>query len=405
MPSSQRHQSEPIDAPTRHAAAADAVISAIRTALPMVPVGTSVALHEPSFGGREWEYVKECIDTGWVSSVGSFVDRFERLLAERIEAATAVATMNGTAAIHAALLVAGVEPNDEVVIPSLTFVATANAVHYCGAIPHFVDSAWLTLGMDPERLAMHLAEIGERRGGEFVNRETGRVIRAVMPMHAYGHPVDLEPIGELCRDLGLVLVEDAAEALGSLYRGRPAGSIGHLGVLSFNGNKTITTGGGGAIVTSDKRLAERAKHLTTTARLKNGWRFDHDRVGYNYRMPNLNAALGCAQLEQLDGFVARKRDLARRYQTAFASVKDVRSFVEPSFARSNYWLNVILLDDAIRNARDTILERTNEAGLQTRPCWTLMHHLPMYRDCPRDDLSVAEAIDACLINIPSSPSL
>jgi len=391
--------------PARAEAIAGSVIAAIRSAIPAAPPDATVALHEPSFGGREWDYVKDCIDTGWVSSVGSYVDRFEQMLAERVDVPSAVATVNGTAAIHAALLIAGVQPNDEVVIPTLTFVATANAVAYCGAVPHFVDSSWLTLGMDPTRLTRYLASIGERRGSNFVNRATGRVIRVVMPMHAYGHPVDLEPIAELCRDLGIMLVEDAAEALGSSYKGRPAGGLGDLGVLSFNGNKTITTGGGGAIVTRDKSLAERAKHLTTTARLKNGWRFDHDMVGYNYRLPNLNAALGCAQLEQLDSFLARKRALALRYQKAFTGIGGVRGFVEPPFATSNYWLNVLLLDEAVSDARDVVLDRTNKAGLQTRPCWTLMHRLPMFRDCPRDNLSVAEAIDACLINIPSSPSL
>ena len=384
---------------------AEAVVSAIRAALPSMPPGKMVALHEPSFGGREWEYVKDCLDTGWVSSLGSYVDRFETMLAARMDVGAAVAAVNGTAAIHAALLLAGVEPNDEVIVPSLTFVATANAVAYCGAVPHFVDSCWQTLGMDPDRLIRHLAATGERRGKHFVNRTTGRTIRAVMPMHTYGHPVDLEPIAELCRDLGLVLVEDSAEALGSLYKGRPVGSFGTLGVLSFNGNKTITTGGGGAILTNDKTLADRARHLTTTARLKNGWHFDHDCVGYNYRMPNLNAALGCAQLEELDGFISRKRDLALRYRSAFEKVCGVRFFTEPPFATSNYWLNVILIDDAAKDARDVVLDRTNARGLQTRPCWTLMHRLPMYRDCPRDDLSVAEAIEACLINIPSSSSL
>jgi perosamine synthetase len=404
-PSSNRQLADPVDGSQRRGEIADAVIAAIRAALPTVPPGKQVALHEPSFGGREWDYVKECIDTSWVSSVGAFVDRFERMLADKVEAGAAIATVNGTAAIHAALLVAGVRPHDEVIIPTLTFIATANAVSYCGAIPHFVDASRLTLGMDPARLADHLAAVGERRGGEFVNRATGRVIRAVMPMHTYGHPVDLDPIAELCRDRGIMLIEDAAEALGSLYKGRPVGRSGDLAVFSFNGNKTITTGGGGAIVTNNAVLAERAKHLTTTARLKNGWRFDHDCVGYNYRLPNINAALGCAQLEQLDGFIARKRELARRYAAAFASVDQVRSFVEPPFATSNYWLNVILLDEAAAGARDTVLDRTNAAGLQTRPSWTLMHRLPMYLDCPRDDLSVAEAIDACLINIPSSPSL
>jgi len=384
---------------------ASAVIAAIREALPDKLAATHVALHEPRFAGREWQYVKECLDTGWVSSAGTFVDRFERMLAERIGVNAAVATVNGTAALHAAFLLAGIRPNDEVIIPTLTFVATANAVSYCGAVPHLVDSAESTLGIDPIRLAGHLATIAERRGDETVNRKTGRVIRALVPMHAYGHPVDLDPIAELCRGYGLCLIEDAAEALGSLYKGRPVGRAGMLSVLSFNGNKTITTGGGGAIVTDDPKLATIAKHLTTTARLRTGWRFDHDQVGYNYRMPNLNAALGCAQLEQLDAFVARKRALAQRYAQAFSQVEDVAFFTEPPFATSNYWLNAIILGRSAAAEREAVLDATNAGGIQTRPAWTLMHRLPMYCKCPRDDLSVAEDVEARLINIPSGPSL
>lgn len=385
------------------------VVTAIRAVLPAGMAGGRVALHEPLFAGREWEYVKECLDTGWVSSGGAFVERFERMLAGEVGAARAVATVNGTAALHACLLVAGVRPGDEVVMPTLTFVATANAVSHCGGIPHFVDSAPDTLGVDPARLERHIAAIADRRGGAWVNRRTGRTIRAVVPVHIFGHPVDIDPIAAMCRDLGMFLVEDAAEALGSVYKGRPAGRAGRLAAFSFNGNKTITTGGGGAIVTDDAELARRVRHLTTTARLASGWGFDHDQVGYNYRMPNINAALGCAQLEQLAGFVARKRALAARYVDAFAGVKGVRVFVEPAFARSNYWLNAILLDApagaAPGAARDAVLAATNEAGLQTRPVWTLMHRLPMYRDSPRDDLAVAEDLAARLVNIPSSPSL
>ena len=362
-------------------------------------------MHEPRFAGREWDYVKECLDTGWVSSAGKFVDRFEEMLAEKVEAAAAVAIVNGTAALHAALLLAGVRPHDEVIVPALTFVATANAVSHCGAIPHFVDSTMDTLGMDPTRLERYLAAIVERRGGEIVNRNTGRVIRAVVPVHLYGHPVDLDAIAAIAGDLGIALVEDAAEALGSTYRGRPIGSASRIGVFSFNGNKTITTGGGGAIVSNDRELARTAKHLTNTARLSKGWNFEHDTVGYNYRMPNLNAALGCAQLEQLDGFIARKRALAGRYAAAFKSLDHVTFFTEPKFARSNYWLNAILLAPSLPGARDAVLTATNAAGLETRPAWTLMHKLPMYRDNPRDDLPVAEEIAERLVNLPSGPAL
>jgi perosamine synthetase len=387
-----------------HDRLAQSVVAAIRAAVPGA-AGGRIPLHEPCFAGREWDYVKECLDTGWVSSAGSFVDRFEKTLAERVGATAAVATVNGTTALHAALLIAGVEPGDEVIVPSLTFVATANAVSHCGAVPHFADSTLDTLGLDPARLERYLADVTERRGGQLINRRTGRVVRALVPVHIYGHPVDIDPLLELARDFGLAVVEDAAEALGSSYKGRLIGGGDWLCVFSFNGNKTLTTGGGGAIVTDNQVLATAARHLTNTARLASGWNFDHDRVGYNYRMPNLNAALGCAQLEQLDGFLARKRALAARYATALNQVEHVRFFNEPAFARSNYWLNVILLDPAVADARDAVLAATNDAGLETRPAWTLMHRLPMYRDCPRDELSVAEEIAARLVNIPSGPAL
>jgi perosamine synthetase len=383
----------------------DAIIAAIRASISDAPPQAQVALHQPTFSGREWEYVKECLDTGWVSSVGSFVDRFERMLAEMTDVPHAVATMNGTAALHACFLLAGVRPGDEVILPSLSFIATANAVSYCGGIPHFVDSTTETLGMDPIRLERHLAAIADRRNGTWHNKKTGRPIRAISPMHTYGHPVDLDPIIDLCRSLNIALIEDAAESIGSLYKGRPTGRAGRLAALSFNGNKTVTTGSGGAILTSDPKLGAAAKHLTTTARIKHGWRFDHDQIGYNYRLPNINAALGCAQLEQLDGFIARKRALAQRYARAFAGLSGVQFFVEPPFATSNYWLNVLLLDPEAATLRDAVLSATNDAGLQTRPAWTLMHHLPMYRDCPRDELPVAEDIERRLINLPSSPTL
>lgn len=389
---------------TRDSVAASVVDAICATIVPGRS-GAKVPLHEPHFGGREWDYVKECLDTGWVSSAGTFVDRFETMLADKVEAAAAVAIVNGTAALHAALLLAGVRPHDEVIVPALTFVATANAVSHCGAVPHFVDSTIETLGMDPARLERHLAAVVERRGGEIVNRKTGRTIRAIVPVHLYGHPVDMDAIAAIATDLKVALVEDAAEALGSQYRGRPIGSASRIGVFSFNGNKTITTGGGGAIVSNDRELARDAKHLTNTARLSKGWNFEHDTVGYNYRMPNLNAALGCAQLEQLDQFLANKRALAQRYAAAFKSLDGVRFFTEPKFARSNYWLNVILLDPTPPGVRDAVLTATNAAGLETRPAWTLMHKLPMYRDNPRDDLAVAEEIAERLVNLPSGPTL
>lgn len=356
------------------------------------------ALHEPVFEGNESAYLQECLRTGWVSSAGAFVDRFEADLARLTGAGRAVAVVNGTAALHISLRLAGVEPDDEVLVPTLTFVGTVNAIVYCGAVPHFVDSSELTLGLDPGKLDDYLSTIvgqGSR------NRHTGRVLRAVVPMHTYGHPVDLDALKPVCEKYDLVLVEDAAESIGSYYKGRHTGCLGRLGALSFNGNKTITTGGGGAILTNDEGLGQLAKHLTTTAKLAHRWAFNHDMVGYNYRLPNINAALGCAQLEQLAGFLEAKRELARRYAQVFCDIPEARFFREPPFATSNYWLNVLLLDPALSGQRDAVLEATNGAGLMTRPAWTLMHKLPMNASAPRMDLSVAEGLEQRLINLPS----
>jgi perosamine synthetase len=333
------------------------------------------------------------------------VDRFEQALAEATGLQSVAAVVNGTAALHACLHLLDVGPGDEVLVPSLTFIATANAVSYCGAVPHFVDSEERTLGVDAERLADYLRDTAELRGGVCWNRATGRRIRALIVMHTFGHPVDLDAAAEVARRFRLELVEDAAESLGTLYKGRHTGNWGRVAALSFNGNKTITTGGGGAVCTNDRELGLRAKHLTTTARGAHKWEFIHDAVGFNYRLPNINAALGCAQLEKLDEFVTRKRALAQRYQTAFASLRGARFFSEPQFARSNYWLNAILLDRAGDGARDAILEAANAAGFGTRPVWKLMHQLPMYTQCPKMELATAESLAERLINLPSSAFL
>lgn len=368
------------------------------------PVRRPVALHEPRFGGREWEYLKRCLDSGWVSSSGGLVGELEARLASQCEVEHAVATVNGTAALHAALRVAGVAPGDEVFVPSLTFVATANAAAYCGATPHFVDSAASGLGMDPAKLDARIRRIAVRRGDAWVNRETGRPLRAVVPVHVFGHPADMDALGAIASDFGLTVVEDATEALGSRYRGKACGGLATLGVLSFNGNKIVTTGGGGALLTGDARLAERARHLATTAKLPHKWAFLHDEVGWNYRLPSLNAALGLAQLEQLEGFVRAKRVLASRYAQTFASMPGVRFLAEPEGTHSNYWLNAIVLDEG-GDARDAVLEGCDAAQIHARPLWTPMHRLPMFRDCPRDDLSVAESTEMRLVNLPSSPAL
>jgi perosamine synthetase len=365
-----------------------------------------VALHEPVFGGNEWLYTKECLDTGWVSSAGKFVDRFEGMLAERTGAKHAVAVVNGTAALELALKLAGVAPGDQVIVPTLTFVATANAVAHCGAVPHLADVDPRTLGLDASKLADHLSRVGETRGGGLYDRGSGARIAAIVVMHTFGHPADLDHLKEVCDRYAVPMVEDAAESLGTLYKGRHTGTVGRLGALSFNGNKVVTTGGGGAILTDDPLLGRRAKHLTTTARQPHRWAFLHDEVGYNYRLPNLNAALGCAQLEQLDAFLERKRALARRYLAAFEGIRGASIFAEVEGARSNYWLNAMLFDrNTPAGSRDRFLELTNDKGIQTRPVWTLMHHLPMFRDCPRMDLSAAEDLESRVVNLPSSASL
>jgi len=363
-----------------------------------------VGLAEPCFRGREWEYVKDCLDTGWVSSAGAFVDRFERDLAACCEVNHAIAVVNGTAALHVSLLLAGVERGDEVLLPALTFVATGNAIAYCDAIPHFVDCEQATLGVSADALEQYLDEIATLDNGVCRNSGTGRIIRALIVMHTFGHPSDLAGLALVCEKYNLVLIEDAAEALGSRYGDRHVGSHGLLSALSFNGNKIMTTGGGGAILTDDADLAKRARHLTTTARLKHPWRIGHDAVGFNYRLPNINAALGCAQLEQLPAFLEAKRNLAVRYQEELGGIDGVTVFVEQPSVRSNYWLSAILVDGDMTQ-REKLIGEFHESGLLVRPAWTLLNHLPMYVDCPCAPLPVAERLEQQIICLPSGVML
>ena len=364
-----------------------------------------VALHEPEFEGNEWNYVKECIDTRWVSSVGKYVDEFELRLAEFTGAKHAIAVSNGTAALQVALRVAGVGAGDEVFVPALTFVATANAVSHCGAIPHFVDSDPNTFGMCPDALVQHLEAIAEPVAGGYINRQTGRRLGAIVPMHVFGHPAKIEALLAVAERYKLPLVEDAAESLGSWIGDRHTGTFGQTGVLSFNGNKIITTGGGGAILTNDSILARHIKHLTTTAKLPHRWEFVHDEIAYNYRLPNLNAALGCAQLEQLPGMLSRKRELAMVYREAFFGARNFDFVDEPDGCVSNYWLNAIRLKCSDLEQRNALLETVIEGGYQCRPVWRLLSSLPMYLSCPRAVLVVAGELEKSLINLPSSPSL
>jgi len=364
-----------------------------------------IPLHEPEFTGNESGLVQDCLDTTFVSSVGKYVDQFETMLIEYTGAKHAVAVVNGTAALEIALKLAGVQAMDEVLVPALSFVATANAVAHCGAVPHFVDSHLDTMGIDPAALAEYLATVVESTAQGVRNRQTGRRIAAIVPMHTYGHPIDMDSLMEVANRYGLPVVEDAAESLGSTYNGRHIVTIGKLGTLSFNGNKIITTGGGGAILTNDDELARYARHLTTTAKHTHRWEYFHDEVAWNYRMPNLNAALGCGQMSQLPDFLNRKRELAARYQAVFGESPGIQFVLEPAGSRSNYWLNTVRIEHPDMSNRNQLLAAANDAGYQCRPTWTLLHKLPMYAESPRAPLPVAEQLEASLINLPSSAKL
>ena len=365
----------------------------------------ALALHEPEFSERAETNVVDCIRSTFVSSVGAFVGEFEARLAEYCGVAHAVAMVNGTAALEVALRVAGVEPNTEVLLPSLTFVATPNAVSHLDAVPHFVDVSEQTLGIDPSALRLHLNRVGESKAGQLFNRETGRPISAIVPVHVFGHPVEMDELLEVAASYGIAVIEDAAEALGSQYKARQCAAMGLLGAVSFNGNKIITTGGGGAVLTNDPSLAAMARHLSTTAKRSHPWAFEHDRVGYNYRMPNLNAALGVSQLEELPDRIAKKRQVATAYIDRFEGHPDLRIMREPEQSVSNYWLNTLLIEPHAAFSRDAILQALNDAGFMARPVWEPMHRLSMYADAPRALLPNTESLAERIINLPSSAKL
>jgi perosamine synthetase len=364
-----------------------------------------IVLHEPELGGNEQRYVADCIASGWVSSAGKYVDEFEVRIAAFTGAHHAVVVSSGTAALHAALLMAGVKAGDEVLVPTLTFVATANSVVHCGAIPHFIDSSADTLGVCPDALDRHLRDSLEPSAGCFRNRKTGRRVAGIVPMHTFGHPVRMERLLEVASRYRIAVIEDAAESLGSWIGNRHTGTFGLMGTLSFNGNKIVTTGGGGAILTNDAELAQGLRRLTTTAKRPHRWEFFHDQVSYNYRMPNLNAALGCAQFDKLPEMLERKRTLANRYIRAFEQFAPGHCVVEPAGTRSNYWLNTLKLSNPDRELRDAMLEGAYEAGFHCRPAWELMHRLPMFAGSPSAPLPVAERLADSIVNLPSSPKL
>lgn len=355
-------------------------------------------LHEPVFFGNEKKYLNDCIDSTFVSSVGKYVDTFEGMLASYTGAKFAIATVNGTAALHVALKLVGVDEQSEVITQPLTFIATCNAISYCGATPIFVDVDKETLGLSPKSLLSFLEEYTEQKAGQCYNKVSGKRIAAVVPMHTFGHPCRIEEIEEVCTKYNIALVEDAAESLGSFYKGQHTGTFGKVGAFSFNGNKAITTGGGGMIVTNDEALARRAKHITTTAKIPHSYEYIHDEVGYNYRMPNLNAALGCAQMEVLDVILEKKRSLALEYG-AFFDKAGLDFLHEPEFSRSNYWLNAIVFSD--KGERDEFLKETNESGVMTRPVWQLMPRLEMFKGCQAGCLANAYWLEERVVNIPS----
>jgi perosamine synthetase len=361
-----------------------------------------IPLHAPVFSGNEKKYVNETIDSTFVSSVGAFVDRFEQMIRDYTGAGYAIATMNGTAALHMALLLAGVKQNDLVLTQPFSFIATCNAISYIGAQPVFVDIDAKTLGLSAEKLEAYLAQETVMKNGTCFHKKTGQRIAACAPMHTFGHPTEIDRLVDICNQYNIPLVEDAAESIGSSYKGRQTGTFGLLGTFSFNGNKTITCGGGGVITTNDPAIGKMAKHLTTQAKVPHRWDFVHDHIGYNYRLPNLNAAMACAQMEQLETFVQNKRETAAGYG-AFFREKGITFVQEPEGAHSNYWLNAVLLKD--QEERDAFLTFTNDNGVMTRPAWRTMHKLPMFENCLRGDLSVAEDIEARLVNIPSSVRL
>ncbi|WP_164668011.1 LegC family aminotransferase [Virgibacillus doumboii] len=363
-----------------------------------------VPLHEPVLSGNEKKYVDDCIEAGWVSSVGKYVDRFEENLAEYTGVKRAVAVVNGTAALQVALKIAGVQPHDEVLMPSLTFIATANAVSYCGAKPHFVDVSNKTLGLDPVKLEDYLTDIAILRDNVCINKYTGNIIRAVVPMHTFGHPVELDPLIEVCERFKIVMVEDAAESLGSFYKGVHTGNFGKVSAFSFNGNKIITTGGGGAILTNDEKLADYAKHLTTTAKVPHQWKYEHDEIGFNYRMPNINAALGCAQIEQLDSFIEKKRQLVDIYEEILKEYNGIKLFKENEASKSNYWLQTLILEDNGYDVKE-LLNQLNNLGIMARPVWSPIHTLEPYKKNLKSDLSVTEQLQFNVINLPSTPYL
>ena len=369
----------------------------------LLPVNGRVALHEPRFSDQEKANVLDCVESGWVSYLGSYVDQFEKRIAGLAGVAHGIATVNGTSALRVALQAVGIGRDDEVLVPDLTFIATLNAVCHLGAVPHLIDSERLTLGLCPDALQAQLEAVGRRDEAGTINADTGRRIKAVMPMHVFGHPARMDEINQVAERWGLIVVEDAAQAIGSSYKGRPAGSLGRIAAFSFNGNKTVTTGGGGAIVTDDSETAARIRHLTTQAKKPHKWAFEHDEIASNDRMPNLNAALGCGQLDRLDRMLVSKRRVYRNYIDCLEGIEGIEVITDPPDCVGNHWLVSVLTPGAAE--RDALLQATHDAEILARPAWAAMHSMPMFDDCPKGPLPVTSALVDRLVCLPSSPFL
>jgi perosamine synthetase len=365
----------------------------------------SLPLHEPTFKGNEWKYLKNCIDSTFVSSVGEYVNKFEYEISRYTGVKYSICTSNGTSALHLALRVLNVKQNDEVLVPSLSFVACANAISYMGAIPHFIDVSIESLGVCPNKLEDYIKKSTTIKNGFLINKSTKRIIKAIIPMHTFGHPVQIKEILKIAKKFNLLVIEDAAEAIGSFFDNKHVGTFGQIGVLSFNGNKTITTGGGGALLTNNKKYSDLARHLSTTAKKTHKWEFIHDHIAYNYRMPNINAALGCAQLENLEEKLLRKRNLYNLYNKLFKDIDGIYLFKEQNLCKSNYWLQTLILDKSSKVLRDKILDVTNKNGIQTRPIWRPLHLLKHFRNSPKMNLENTINLYNRIINIPSSDNL
>jgi len=369
----------------------------------MLPAERPIALHEPTLGQLEENFTKDCLRSGWISTAGAYVDRFEKELAHFCGIEHAIATVNGTSALHTCIVLAGVKANDEVLVPALTFVGTLNPIAYQQAIPHLLDCEKSTLGIDPEKLDQHLQRIAEIKNGTCINRQTGRTIRALVVVHILGIPANMPALARIAEQWNLILIEDAAESLGSFRDQRHTGDWAQLSALSFNGNKIISSGGGGAVLTKNSELAAQARHISTTAKQPHSWDFIHDKVGYNYRLPNLNAALACAQLQRLPEHLSNKRKLYRKYRETFSDIETAKIHQPPEALQCNHWLNLLLLSD--KNNRDLLLQEAHAQGLLLRPLWNPMQQLPMYAQCPSDDLSTTQQLWETGICLPSSPGL